>query len=73
MYLPSYYSLLPDKTSCVGPTTFLLYSQKNKISRLLMQQPEDGGQKEVPKIMLPLKRARSIQSYDQVEDMIYWG
>lgn len=71
---PSHYSLLPDKTSCVGPTTFLLYSQKNKISRLLMQPPEDGGQEEVPDIVLPIKRARSIQSvsYDQVEDMIYW-
>ena len=39
-----------------------------------MQPPEEGKQEEVPDIVLPIKRARSIQSvsYDQVEDMIYW-
>ena len=52
----------------------MVHSQKNKISRLLMQLPEEGKQEEVPEIVLPIKWARSIQSvsYDQVEDMIYW-
>jgi len=70
---PSHYSLLEDNTTCVGPTTFLLYSQKNKISRLLML-PQEKKVDEVPDIVLPIKRARSIQSvsYDQVEGMIYW-
>ena len=65
---PSHYSLQSDGLSCSPPPTFLLFSQKNKISRLVMSEDK------VPDIVLPIKKARSIQSisYDQVEDMIYW-
>ena len=66
---PSHYRLQADNT-CAGPPAFLLFSQKNKISRLV--PPEVEG--EVPDLVLPIKKARSIQSvaYDQTEDMIYW-
>jgi len=65
---PSHYSLQPDKLSCAPPSNFLLYTQKNKISRLMMTDDD------VPDIVLPIRRARSIQSvsYDQVTGMIYW-
>ena len=65
---PSHYSLQSDGLSCSPPPTFLLFSQKNKISRLVMSEDQ------VPDIVLPIKKARSIQSisYDQVEQMIYW-
>merc|ERR1719362_1376835 len=51
--------------------TFLLFSQKNKISRLLL---DPSLPDEVPDMVLPIKRARSIQavSYDSVDGMIYW-
>ena len=70
---PSHYSLQSDKLSCSPPTSFLLFSQKNKISRLMMTAPEDDID-EVPDIVLPVRKARSIQSvsYDQVAGMIYW-
>ena len=60
------------KASCAPPHTFLLYSQKNKISRLLME--EAGSQEQVPDIVLPIRKARSIQSvsYDEVAGMVYW-
>ena len=60
---PSHYSLQPDKLSCAPPSNFLLYTQKNKISRLMMTDDD------VPDIVLPIRRARSIQSvsYDQVQ------
>jgi len=64
---PTHYTLT-DNSSCSGPKSFILFSQKNKISRLLLAPHH------APDIVLPIKRARSIQaiSYDQVEDMIYW-
>lgn len=71
---PSHYIRLVDTISRVGPPAFLLYSQKNKISRLLMVSPVPGELEDVPDIVLPIKKARSLQSvsFDQVEDMIYW-
>ena len=68
---PSHYTLGPDGESCHGPASFLLFSQKNKISRLLLDPGLPG---EVPDMVLPIKRARSIQavSYDPLEEMIYW-
>lgn len=68
---PSHYTLAGDGVSCIGPQSFLLFSQRNKISRLLIdpKHPE-----EVPDIVLPIKRARSIQSidYNPLDEMIYW-
>ena len=68
---PSHYSLQSDQISCAPPRNFLLFSQKNKISRLYMSQENNN---EVPDVVLPLRKARSIQSvsYDQVSGMVYW-
>jgi low density lipoprotein receptor-related protein 5/6 len=68
---PSHYTLAEDGESCTGPASFLLFSQKNKISRLLL---DPGQPDEVPDMVLPIKRARSIQAvaYDPLEEMIYW-
>ena len=69
---PSHYSLGPDGVSCQGPPSFLLFSQKNKISRLLIDRAGRPG--EVPDVVLPIKRARSIQAldYNPWDQMIYW-
>ena len=68
---PSHYALAEDGRTCTGPASFLLFSQKNKISRLLL---EPDLPEEVPDMVLPIKRARSIQAvaYDPQEEMIYW-
>ena len=68
---PSHYTIMEDGVSCQGPQSFLLFSQKNKISRLLLDPKLPD---EVPDIVLPIKRARSIQAvdYDPTERMIYW-
>ena len=68
---PSHYTLSADGVSCQGPASFLLFSQKNKISRLLIDATSPG---EVPDIVLPIKKARSIQAldYNPWDKMIYW-
>lgn len=68
---PSHYTLAQDGVSCLGPRSFLLFSQRNKISRLLKDPNQPN---EVPDIVLPIKRARSVQSieYNPLDQMIYW-
>lgn len=60
-----------DPKECVEPKNFILFSQKNKFSRLFKDEkyPE-----EVPDLSLPLYGARDIQSiaYDPLEGLIYW-
>lgn len=53
---------------CFGPSQFILFGQKNKISRLI----DDPHQ--VPDLVLPVQGARDIRSiaYDSLERMIYW-
>ena len=65
---PSHFRLKPDSVTCAPPLSFLLFSQKNKISRLVTEEGE------VPDIVLPIRRARSIQavSYDAVSGLVYW-
>ena len=68
---PSHYMLGPDGRSCQGPESFILFSQRNKISRLMI---DPARPTEVPDIVLPIKRAKSIQSieYNSLDKMIYW-
>jgi len=65
---PSHYVLAPDNKTCTAPHAFLLFGQRNKISRLLLEENQ------VPDIILPIRRARSIQSleYNPVDKYIYW-
>lgn len=53
---------------CEGPQEFLLFGQKNKISRLV------SNPSEVPDLVLPIQGARDIRSlsYDSVSQMIFW-
>jgi low density lipoprotein receptor-related protein 5/6 len=60
-----------DPKECVEPEKFLLFSQKNKFSRLYMDEKYPD---EVPDLSLPIFGARDIQSisYDSTEGLIYW-
>jgi len=68
---PSHFTIEENEVSCQGPKSFLLFSQKNKISRLLLDPHLPD---EVPNIVLPVKRARSIHAldFDPAERIIYW-
>ncbi len=67
-YTPSSSSSRSGGDSCAGPDDFLLFSQKNKISRLI------DNENEVPDLVLPIQGARDIRAlgYDLAERMIYW-
>ena len=65
---PSHHFLSKDKKSCNQPDEFLLFGQKNKISRLLLDENE------VSDMVLPVRGARDIWSldYDPYSRLIYW-
>ena len=68
---PSHHFLSKDGESCIKPEEFLLFGQKNKISRLLAN---DAHPDEVPDLVLPVRGARDIRSldYDPKSRLIYW-
>ena len=53
---------------CQGPQSFLIFGQKNKISRLI------DDEQDVPDLVLPIQGARDIRSlsYDTHRKIIYW-
>ena len=63
----SHHQKLPDG-ECEGPQNFLLFGQKNKISRLVSHSND------VPDLVLSIQGARDIRSlsYDSVSKTIYW-
>ena len=68
---PSHHFLSKDGRSCVQPDEFLLFGQKNKISRLLL---DENYPDEVSDLVLPVRGARDIWSldYDPYSRLIYW-
>lgn len=68
---PSHHFLSNDGTGCTEPQKFLLFGQKNKISRLLL---DDQHPDEVHDLVLPVRGARDIRSldYDPENRLIYW-
>jgi len=68
---PSHYKLSQDGSTCRPPHSFILFSQRNKISRLVMDPVYPD---QVPDLVLPIKRAKSIQAmgYNQMDKNIYW-
>ena len=70
-FCPSHHFLSNDGKSCLQPEEFLLFGQKNKISRLLL---DDKYPEEVSDLVLPVRGARDIWSldYDPLSRLIYW-
>ncbi|XP_069618965.1 low-density lipoprotein receptor-related protein 6 [Ranitomeya imitator] len=65
---PVHYSLNADNKTCSAPSAFLLFSQKNAINRMVIDEQQS------PDIILPihnLRNARAID-YDPVEKHLYW-
>ncbi|XP_074659791.1 low-density lipoprotein receptor-related protein 6-like [Tubulanus polymorphus] len=64
---PTHYKLHPDNRTCIAPGSFLLFSQKNMINRML--QDNDS-----PDIVLPIQSLRNIKAidFDPSERFVYW-
>nr|XP_028584444.1 low-density lipoprotein receptor-related protein 6 isoform X3 [Podarcis muralis] len=65
---PAHYSLNSDNRTCSAPTSFLLFSQKNAINRMVIDEQQS------PDIILPIHSLRNIRAidYDPVDKHLYW-
>ena len=68
----THYKLNADNKTCSAPKTFLLFSQKNVISRLVIDN--DDLDPDIPEVVLPIPQLRNIKglAYDPVDNYIYW-
>ncbi|KAM6074172.1 low-density lipoprotein receptor-related protein 5 isoform 4-T4 [Chlamydotis macqueenii] len=64
----AHYTLDPNSRNCSSPTSFLLFSQKSAISRMI---PDD---QQSPDIILPMHGLRNVKAidYDPLDKLIYW-
>ncbi|XP_044537993.1 low-density lipoprotein receptor-related protein 5 [Gracilinanus agilis] len=64
----THYTLDPNHRNCSSPTSFLLFSQKCAISRMI---PDDQHS---PDVVLPLHGLRNVKAidYDPLDKFIYW-
>ncbi|XP_067396574.1 low-density lipoprotein receptor-related protein 5 isoform X3 [Emydura macquarii macquarii] len=64
----SHYTLDPNSRNCSSPSSFLLFSQKSAISRMI---PDD---QQSPDIILPMHGLRNVKAidYDPLDKLIYW-
>ncbi|XP_023673593.2 low-density lipoprotein receptor-related protein 6-like isoform X1 [Paramormyrops kingsleyae] len=65
---PAHFSLNNDNKSCSAPTSFLLFSQKTAISRMVVDEQQS------PDIILPLHSLRNVRAidYDPLLRHLYW-
>nr|XP_020641437.1 low-density lipoprotein receptor-related protein 6 isoform X2 [Pogona vitticeps] len=65
---PAHYSLNSDNKTCSAPTSFLLFSQKNAINRMVIDEQQS------PDIILPIHSLRNVRAidYDPLEKQLYW-
>ncbi|XP_041966314.1 low-density lipoprotein receptor-related protein 5 isoform X1 [Alosa sapidissima] len=63
----SHYTLESNGHNCTSPSSFLLFSQKASISRMVLGEQS-------PDIILPIHVQRSVRaiSYDPLEHLVYW-
>uniref|UniRef100_A0A8C2PY60 Low density lipoprotein receptor-related protein 6 n=1 Tax=Cyprinus carpio TaxID=7962 RepID=A0A8C2PY60_CYPCA len=65
---PAHYSLNYDNKTCSAPTSFLLFSQKMAINRMVIDELQS------PDIMLPIHSLRNVRAidYDPLDRQLYW-
>lgn len=68
---PTHFELNVDNKTCTAPQSFLLFSQKNEISRLVIEQTDPSSS---PDVVLPIKQLRNIRAidFDPVKKFVYW-
>ncbi|XP_068117072.1 low-density lipoprotein receptor-related protein 5 [Hyperolius riggenbachi] len=64
----SHYTLDSNHRNCSLPTSFLLFSQKTSINRMLVDEQQS------PDIILPIHGLRNVKAitYDPMDKLIYW-
>ncbi|XP_042302506.1 low-density lipoprotein receptor-related protein 5 isoform X1 [Sceloporus undulatus] len=64
----SHYTLEANSRNCTSPSSFLLFSQKSAISRMI---PDD---QQSPDVILPIHGLRNVKAidYDPLDKLIYW-
>lgn len=70
---PTHFTLNADNRTCSPPQSFLLYSQKTEISRLVVSDDTESTDS-APDVVLPIQGLRNLKAldYDPVDGMIYW-
>ncbi|TRY82715.1 hypothetical protein DNTS_018776 [Danionella cerebrum] len=65
---PAHYSLNEDNRTCSAPTSFLLFSQKTAINRMVVDEQQS------PDIILPIHSLRSVRAidFDPLRRQLYW-
>nr|XP_061809166.1 low-density lipoprotein receptor-related protein 6-like isoform X5 [Nerophis lumbriciformis] len=65
---PAHFSLNYDNKTCDAPTSFLLFSQKTAINRMVMDEQQS------PDIILPIHNLRNVRAidYDPLDKQLYW-
>uniref|UniRef100_A0A8C7KCZ2 LDL receptor related protein 6 n=1 Tax=Oncorhynchus kisutch TaxID=8019 RepID=A0A8C7KCZ2_ONCKI len=65
---PAHFSLNNDNKTCSAPTSFLLFSQKSAINRMVMDEHQS------PDIILPIHSLRNVRAidYDPLDKQLYW-
>ncbi|XP_035257773.1 low-density lipoprotein receptor-related protein 6 [Anguilla anguilla] len=65
---PAHYSLNADNKTCSPPTSFLLFSQKTAINRMVMDEQQS------PDIILPIHSLRNVRAidYHPLDKHLYW-
>ncbi|XP_051886578.1 low-density lipoprotein receptor-related protein 6 isoform X2 [Pristis pectinata] len=65
---PAHYYLNVDNKTCSPPTSFLLFSQKNAINRMVIDEQQS------PDIILPIHSLKNVRAidYDPVDKHLYW-
>uniref|UniRef100_A0AAY4BPX3 EGF-like domain-containing protein n=1 Tax=Denticeps clupeoides TaxID=299321 RepID=A0AAY4BPX3_9TELE len=63
----SHYTLDANGRNCTSPSSFLLFSQKSSISRMVLGEQS-------PDIILPIHIQRTVRaiSYDSLDHFVYW-
>lgn len=68
---PTHYTLDSNNRTCSPPQSFILFSQKTEISRLIV---DDESSESAPDVVLPIQNLRNLKAigYDQMKDHLYW-
>ncbi|OWF50740.1 low-density lipoprotein receptor-related protein 6-like [Mizuhopecten yessoensis] len=69
---PTHFQLNTDQKTCVAPESFLLFSQKNVISRLVISDSDLDP--DSPDVVLPIPGLKNVRglAYDPTDRYIYW-
>ncbi|XP_036005151.1 low-density lipoprotein receptor-related protein 6 [Fundulus heteroclitus] len=65
---PAHFSLNYDNKTCSAPTSFLLFSQKAAINRMVIDEQQS------PDIVLPVQNLKNVRAidYDPLDKQLYW-